>query len=96
MYLYQSSWFVVEGTTFVWNLTLSTSLISGNKPGCSDQTKQMQGEVDFDTLMMTNENKNKTFGASCVNKRCIGDLSNARIEWSNYCWYAFDGIYDSQ
>ena len=71
MYLYQSSWFVVEGTTFVWNLTLSTSLILGNEPRQSDETKQMKGEVDSDTLMMIEDNKNKTFGVSSSTTKAL-------------------------
>ena len=55
---------MVEATTFYSTLTLSTSLISRNELGQSDQTKQMQGEVDFDTIVMIEDNNNKKFGVS--------------------------------
>ena len=55
---------MVEGTPFAWSLTLSTSSISGNEQGGSDQIKQMQGEVDYDTLMMIEDNNNNFFFVS--------------------------------
>ena len=73
--IYQSSWFVVEGTTFAWTLTLSTSLLIGNEWGRSDQTKQMQGKVDFNTLMMIEGNKTKIFGVSSSTTEALDTIN---------------------
>ena len=67
----QSIWFVLEGTHFSWSLTLSISLISGNEPGRSDQTKQMQGEVVYDTPIMLDESNNHSFSVSCYRNEAL-------------------------
>ena len=79
--LYQSSWFVVEGTTFAWTLALSTSLISGNEPGHSHQTKQMQGEVDSDTIKMIEYNNNKNFGVSSSTTEALETNQMQELNW---------------
>ena len=43
---------------------MSISLISRNEPGRSDQTKQMQGEVFYDTPIMLDGSNNHSFGVS--------------------------------
>ena len=45
-------------------MTLSISLISGNEPGWSDQTKQMQGEVFYDTRVMLDGSNDHSLGVS--------------------------------
>ena len=62
--LCQSSWFVLEGTYFPWSLTLSISLILGNEPDWSDQTKQMKEEVVYDTPIMLDDSNKHSLGVS--------------------------------
>ena len=62
---------MLEGTYFSSSLTLSISLISGNEPGQSDQTKQMQGEVFYDTPIMLDDSKNHSFGVSCSRNEAL-------------------------
>ena len=69
--IFQSIWFVLEGTSCSWSLTLSISLISGNEPGWSDQTKQMQGEVVYDTPIMLDESHNHSFSVSCSRNEAL-------------------------
>ena len=67
----QSSWFVIEGTSFFLSLTLSISLISGNEPGRSDQTKKMQGEVIYSTPIILDDNNNHSLGVSSSIKEAL-------------------------
>ena len=64
-------WFVLDGTYFSWSLTLYISLISGNEPSQSDQTKQMQGEVVYDTPIMLDDNNNHSFSVSCSRNEAL-------------------------
>ena len=56
--LCQCSWFVLESTSFSSSLAFSIWRISGNEPGRSDQTKQMQGEVAYETPIIIDDSNN--------------------------------------
>ena len=50
---------------------MSISLISGYDPGWSDQTKQMQGEVVYDTPIMLDGSNNHSFDISCSRNEAL-------------------------